>query len=232
VIAILGMVLIGFGLPETLKPGDRVRVSMRSVLSGFGALLRDGRFLGLTFIGGLGMASFFAFLASSSFIYIDHFGLTPTEFSLAFSVNAIGFFGASQFAAKLAARFGFGRMITAAVSAYAGIALILFAVTVLGVDDLATLMAALFLAFTCLGLVIPTTMVLALEEHGPIAGMASALGGTLQFLAGSAMITIASLLFDGTALPMVTIIAGCAVGAFVLARVTLRQREPAPQPAE
>ena len=30
-------------------------------------------------IGGLGMASFFAFLASSSFVYIDHFGLTPTR---------------------------------------------------------------------------------------------------------------------------------------------------------
>ena len=44
------------------------------------------------------MASFFAFLANSSFVYIDHFGLTPTQYSLAFALNAIGFIAGSQFA--------------------------------------------------------------------------------------------------------------------------------------
>ena len=175
-------------------------------------LFRDARFLGLTFIGGLGLASFFAFLATSSFVYIDHYGLTPTEYSLAFSVNAIGFIGASQLAAKLAGRYGFSRVIMAAVSGYAAIILVLFAVTAAGVDDLATLMVGLFAAFAFLGLVIPSTMVLSLEEHGPIAGMASALGGTLQFLAGAVVISVASVFFDGTSLPMVTIIAVCAAG--------------------
>ena len=85
------------------------------MLKGFGQLLRDRHFLGLTFIGGLGMASFFAFLASSSFVYIDHFGLTPTQYSFAFSVNAIGFIGASQFAAALGARFGMPRVVLGAV---------------------------------------------------------------------------------------------------------------------
>ena len=56
----------------------------------------------------------------------------------------------------------------------------------------------LFCAFACLGLVVPTTMVLALEEHGPIAGMASALGGTLQMVTGAVVIVVASLFFDGT----------------------------------
>ncbi len=59
-------------------------------------LFRDPYFMGLTFIGGFGMASFFVFIASASFVYTDHYGLTPTQFSLAFAVNAIGFFTASQ----------------------------------------------------------------------------------------------------------------------------------------
>ncbi len=232
IVAILGFVLTATALPETLPPKRRVRSSFGSVMSGFATLFRDGRFLGLTFIGGFGMASFFAFLASSSFIYIDHYGLTPTEFSIAFSVNAVGFIGASQFAARLAGRFGFPRVISTAVSAYAAIVVALFVVTATGVDSLGFLMAMLFLGFAFLGLVIPSSMVLALEEHGPIAGMASALGGTLQFITGAVMITLASLVFDGTPLPMVSVIAGCAVGAFVLSRVTLRQREPVAQPAE
>jgi DHA1 family bicyclomycin/chloramphenicol resistance-like MFS transporter len=232
VIAVLGIVLVAMFLPETRPPEERINVSLASVLRGFGHLLRHGRFLGLTFIGGLGMASFFAFIASASFIYIDHFGLTPTQFSLAFAANAIGFIGASQFAAYLGARFGMARVVMSAVSLYTLFAVILFAVTASGVDSLAALIALLFVAFACLGLVIPSTMVLALEEHGPIAGMASALGGTLQMVTGGIMIVIVSFFFDGTALPMVTTIALCAVGGLGLSMATLRRRGLAAQPAE
>jgi MFS transporter, DHA1 family, multidrug resistance protein len=147
-------------------------------------------------------------------------------------VNAVGFIGASQFAAKLGARFGMARVVTAAVSSYAFFALVLFAATAAGSDSLAVLIALLFLSFAGLGLVIPSTMVLALDEHGPIAGMASALGGTLQMLAGGIMIVVVSLFFDGTAFPMVAAIALCAVGALALSVATLRRREPAAQPAE
>lgn len=227
--ALLGLGLTATQLPETRRPEDRIDGSVPEVLSGFRFLLRDGPFLGLTFIGGLGMASFFAFLASSSFIYIDHFGLTPTQYSLGFSLNAIGFIGASQFAGQLGARFGLPRMVMAAVGAYTGFALILFAVTMTGVDSLPVLMALLFVTFAFLGLVIPTTMVLALEEHGPIAGIAASLGGTLQMVTGGVVIAIVSLFFDGTPVPMVTTIALCAVGALALAVVTLRGRAAAPR---
>jgi DHA1 family bicyclomycin/chloramphenicol resistance-like MFS transporter len=232
VVAVLGVLLVAVFLPETRAREDRIRLSVANLLGGFGQLLRDGRFLGLTFIGGLGMSSFFAFLASSSFIYIDHFGLTPTEYSVTFAVNAVGFIGSSQFAAKLGTRFGMAGVVRAAVSLYALFASILFAVTALGVDSLAVLIALLFAAFACLGLVVPSTMVLSLEEHGPIAGMASALGGTLQMVTGGIMIVIVSLFFDGTAFPMVTTIALCALGALALSLATLRRRELAAQPAE
>jgi DHA1 family bicyclomycin/chloramphenicol resistance-like MFS transporter len=230
--ALLSLVLTAVSLPETRLARDRIRVSLGSVLGGFGQLMRDWRFLGLTFIGGLGMSSFFAFLASSSFIYIEHFGLTPTQYSLAFSVNAIGFIGASQFAAKLGGRFGMARVVATAVACYALFALILLAVTAAGVDSFALLVALLFATFAFLGLVIPTTMVLALDEHGPIAGMASALGGTLQMVTGGLMIVVVSVFFDGTALPMVMAIALCAVGALILSIMTLGRRRVATVPAE
>jgi DHA1 family bicyclomycin/chloramphenicol resistance-like MFS transporter len=232
IVSALTTALVAAFLPETRPPEERVAVSIASVAGGFGQLLRHGRFLGLTFIGGLGMASFFSFLASSSFIYIDHFGLTPTQYSLAFSVNAVGFIGSSQFAAALGARHGMARVVAAAVSAYAFFALILLALTAAGFDSLALLMGLLFVAFSCLGLVIPSTMVLALEEHGPIAGMASALGGALQMLMGGVMIAIVSLFFNGTALPMVAAIAACATGALAASWATLSGARLAHRPAE
>jgi DHA1 family bicyclomycin/chloramphenicol resistance-like MFS transporter len=232
VVTVLTFVLFAVSLPETNAKENRVKVSAANLLAGFGTLVRDGRFLGLTFIGAFGMSSFFTFLASSSFIYIDHFGLTPTTYSLAFSVNAVGFIGASQFAATLGERFGMARVVTAAVAAYATFAVILFAVTASGVDSLPVLMILLFCSFAFLGLVIPSTMVLALEEHGPIAGMASALGGTLQMVTGGIVIVLTSVFFNGTALPMVATIMICSLIALTLAIATLRPRALSAQPAE
>lgn len=232
IVAVLGIILVMVCLPETRPPEERISVSLGSVFGGFGQLLRHGRFLGLTFIGALGMSSFFAFLASSSFIYIDHFGLTPTQYSIAFSANAAGFIGASQATAMLGSRFGMARVVTVATFLHAAFAVILLALTLMGLTGLPVLIGLLFVAFACLGLVIPSVMVLALDDHGPIAGMASALGGTLQMVTGGAMIVLVSLFFDGTALPMVTTIALCASGALVLALITLRHRGIAAQPAE
>ena len=227
---LLSLALTAFVLPETRPPEERVRISFGAVFAGFGLLLRDARFMGLTFIGGLGMCSFFAFLASSPFVYMDHFGLTPMQYSVAFAVNAVSFIGASQLSGKLGERFGLARMVVAAVTAYTLFACILFAVTALGSDSLPVLIALLMATFAFLGLVIPSTMVLSLDDHGPIAGMASALGGTLQMVTGGAMIVVVSLFFDGTALPMVSVIAACAVGATILAFLTL-SRPRAPQAA-
>jgi DHA1 family bicyclomycin/chloramphenicol resistance-like MFS transporter len=226
IVAVIGFVLLATLLPETLKSENRVRVGIGSLLSGFGALFRDARFLGLTFIGGLGMAAFFAYLASASFVYIDHFGLSPTLFSIAFSLNAIGFIGASQFAASLGQRFGMARLVTVSVAGFAATMVVLLALTLAGVDNFWVLVVLLLAGFACMGFVIPSTMVLALDEQGERAGMASALGGTLQMVLGGVMIVVASVIFDGTVLPMATIMAACGVAALALTWATLRRPAP------
>ena len=225
-VSIVGFLLVTFALRETRPPEQRVASSFSSVLSGYSRLLRDSHFVGVALIGGFGMASFFSFLASSSFVYIEHFGLTPSQYSLAFSVNAVGFIGSAQLASFLARRFSLATVVRRAVIGYSAMAIGLFAVTMAGVDLLPVLMTMLFLAFSCLGLVIPTTAVLALENHGPIAGMASALMGTLQMVVGAVAIVLVSTFFDGTSLPMVAAIAACSACAFVLSRLVLT---PKPQ---
>ena len=231
-IGILGLALGAFALPETRPPAERIRSSFGSVLAGYGRLLRDRNFLIVTLIGGLGISGFFSFLAGSSFVYIGHYGLTPVQYSLAFSINAIGFIGAAQFSSLLARRFGFKPVVRAAVAGFAAMTIGLLLATLAGLDSLALLMTLLFLGFACLGLVIPSTAVLALEEHGPIAGMASALMGTIQMLVGAVAIVLVGTFFDGSSLPMVTAIATCAAGAFVLSRITARPAMRLPQPAE
>ncbi|WP_193176790.1 multidrug effflux MFS transporter [Oricola nitratireducens] len=222
--AVLSILLTAFILPETLVPEHRVAIRPRVLLAGARQLLGDPKFMGLTFIGGFGMASFFVFLATASFVYTGQYGMSPTGFSLAFAVNAVGFFGASQFAASLGDRFGMGRMVLAAVTGFAAAAFALFALVLLGFRSIYLLIGLLFVANAFMGLVIAPTMVMALDDHGDMAGLASSLGGTLQMLAGGVMIAATGPFFDGTALPMVAAIAVCAASALALAVVTLRVR--------
>ena len=53
---VLGLLLAIFALPETRLPEARISSSWRSALANYGLLLRDRRYLGITFIGAFGMA--------------------------------------------------------------------------------------------------------------------------------------------------------------------------------
>lgn len=220
---ILSLLLAGFGLPETLQPADRVPFRFGAMWRAFRTLFRDPGYMGLTLIGGLGMASFFVFLSTSSFLYTEYYGLTSTQFSLAFALNALGFFTASQFAATLGERFGSVSVVRWAVTGFAVSASAMCALVAAGFDSFALLVAMLLLSNSFLGLVVPTSMVLSLDDHGPIAGTAAALGGALQMLLGAVAIVLVSLVFDGTPLPLVASIGVCALLALGLSLLTLRR---------
>ena len=210
--AVAGLVLVSRGLPETRPANQRRESSLGSALAGYGLLLRDKHYLGLVFIGGCSMAGFFVYLAGSPFVLINHYGLTPVQYSLAFSVNAAAFFVSAQFNARLGRRFGLVRTVKAAVTSAGAVMLVMLGYYLAGGDALAVLLGLYFVASGCMGLVIPTTSVLALEEHGAIAGTASALLGTLQMLIGATAMGVVGLFANGEPLPMVV---GMATGALV-----------------
>jgi DHA1 family bicyclomycin/chloramphenicol resistance-like MFS transporter len=220
--AALSFVLTASALPETLAPDNRIPVSVRNLWQGSKILFRDPIFMGLTFIGGFGFASFMVFIASAAFVYSGQFGLSPTGFSLAFAINAVGFFAASQAAAPLGERLGILAVIRWAAIGFAAFSFGLLAIGLAGYATLPIIVAGLFCANACLGLIIPTTMVMALDPHGEIAGLASSLGGTLQMITGGVMVVLTGLFFDGTAVPMIGAIALCAALSMTLALGTLR----------
>jgi DHA1 family bicyclomycin/chloramphenicol resistance-like MFS transporter len=120
--------------------------------------------------------------------------------------------------------FGLATIVRVAVSGYALLMVLLLSLNLAGIDRLDLMLALLFAGYGFLGLVVPSTAVLALDDHGEIAGTASALMGTLQFVAGVLVMALVGAFVDGSARPMLAGIAGCAVVAFVLAQLTLRRR--------
>lgn len=223
VAAVFAAVLLSTSLPETRPPEERAGSSLVGALQSYAVLLRDGHFVGLSLIGGFGVASFFAYLANSSFVLIDHYGLSPRQYSVAFAANAASFIGVSQLTARWGARFGLARMVKVAVTAYAAVMAVALALQLAGVDSLAVMLALLFVGYGALGLVVPATMVLSMEEHGAIAGAASALGGTLHFVCGILVMGLLSAFANREPVPMLVGIAGSAALACVFAWGTLRR---------
>ena len=230
VLAVLGMGLATIFLRETRPQHLRSDRSIVSVLQACGILLRDRQFMGMSLIGAFALAGFFVFLSTSSFVMMGHYHLSPAEYSLTFSVNAAAFFFSSQFNGWLAARFGLRPLVRPALIVYGVAMAILFALSRAGVDNYFVLGAFFLLSNATLGILMPITSVLALSEHGPIAGTASSLLGTLQLAVGAAVMAVSSAIADGTIAPMVAGIAGCGLltclaGGFTLAT---RPKEKAP----
>nr|WP_133699585.1 multidrug effflux MFS transporter [Roseateles toxinivorans] len=225
--ALIGLVLTGSVLKETRPPAARLESSLGSALRGYALLLRDRHYLGLVFIGSFAMGGFFIYLANSPFVLIDHYGLTPTQYSLAFALNAAAFIGMSQFTGRLSERFGLVPVVKVAAIASAVPLVLLLGYYLAGGDELAVLIGLYFVASAFMGLVIPSTSVLALEDHGAIAGTASALLGTLQMLTGAVLMAVSGPFIGNKPLPMVVGMAGGAFIALALTWLTLGgQRAP------
>jgi DHA1 family bicyclomycin/chloramphenicol resistance-like MFS transporter len=118
-----------------------------------------------------------------------------------------------------------------AVTAFSLVMVVMAVVMATGLNQLPVMAAFLFAGYGFLGLVIPTSAVLALEDHGEIAGTASSLMGTLHFVIAAVAMVVSSLFADGTALPMAAGIAVCALFAFIVTQVALGRRATA-APAE
>jgi len=220
VITLLGLstlAMLSFRFPETRPVARERKINLTKLLTTYAPLLRDRTFLQLVAISALGISSFFLYLANSSFVLINHYGLTPIEYSIAFSVNAVSFIGSAQLAGKLGKRFGLVEVLKTALKGYGGIMSLLLVFYIFGIDRVELLIVMFFIGYGFLGLIVPISTVLALEGQGTVAGSASALMGAARFVAGAAIMGGIGLFSDGSPLIMLGGIAACSITALVLA---------------
>jgi DHA1 family bicyclomycin/chloramphenicol resistance-like MFS transporter len=69
----------------------------------------------------------------------------------------------------------------------------------------------------------PNTTALAMAPHGHLAGSASALLGTVQFVLGATAGAMVGLLGNGTAVPFAAVIATCGIAALTAFRTLPRE---------
>lgn len=210
-VAIFVGVLLATSMPETHPRARRSRSSGLSVLCAYGRLCRDRTFMSAVCTGGFAQSALLAYVAGSSFLFITLYGTTPLTYSLIFAGNAATIIGLAQLNATIIQRIGAPRLITLAVGWFAVMAILMCAVILTGRASLPVVAVMLFLSLGSLGMIMPNATMLALEPMGSMAGTASALSGFLQGLLSAVATLLVGASFDGTARPMVIVMAGAAL---------------------
>ncbi len=194
-LAVIGLAILALGmlgLPETLAVRDRHTGGLAATLRAFRPVLTDRIFTGHAAVLSLGMSGLFVYLASSSLVLQNGFGLSPAAFSAVFAANAAGIIMAGRVNASVVGRFGPLRMLAVGIVAPLLAAVWLTVASVAG-WGLWSLLPGLFVVIAGTGLIVPNATALALARHGRRAGTASAVLGLLQFLTGAALAPIASI---------------------------------------
>jgi DHA1 family bicyclomycin/chloramphenicol resistance-like MFS transporter len=229
VLAVIGAALLLaalLGLSETLPVESRHSGGLAETLHTFGQLLRDRRFMGFILTGGFTFAAMFSYISGSPFVLEDIHGLSSQTFSVVFGVNALGIMVLGHCGGRLVGRVSPERLLGAglAVSATGGLLLLLATVTFHGA--LLGTLTGFFLVVSSIGLVMPQVTALALTGYQPaVAGAASAMIGTGQYLFGALAAPLVGLGGRGTATPTAVVIA-VLVGLAVLTRVVLVRTPP------
>lgn len=149
----------------------------------YGRLFRDSQFLSYTLCDGLVQGGMYAYIACSSFVLMDLYGLTPGQYILMFGINSLGMILAAQFNVRLLFRFTPRKIIgttLAVIGTFSLLALFFF-----GTPPTMMLLTGLFLFLSCIGFIAPNAAAVALESQGNKAGTASALLGTILSALGA-----------------------------------------------
>lgn len=156
-------------------------------------------------------------------MFTQLYGLSAPHYGLLFGLNASGLVAAAQLNNWLLRHFAFSQILRGVtlVALLAGLALLGLAGT--GWGGLAGLEAPLFVLVSCVGFTAPNATAGALQRHAQHAGSAAALFGTLTYSCATLAALTVSALADGTARPMVAVIAGCGAGAYGLYRWLVAQ---------
>ncbi|MFC4114184.1 multidrug effflux MFS transporter [Nonomuraea zeae] len=219
--------LAGFGVlliagilawvPESLPAERRRSGGVTGVVKAIAMLAGRPALVGYVLASSCTGAALFTYIAGSTFVFQDVYGLSAARYSLVFAVNALGMLASSLLFGRLSARVRADTLLVAGLSvAGTGTAALVVSLVTTGGSFAAT-WACLFVTVTGLGTALPatTTIVQSLGHDAP--GAASGLLGGSQFILGAAASPLSGLFGDGRTISMAAIM----LAAFGLAALSL-----------
>ena len=219
-IAALGALLLAVAarsLPETLARPDPAALNPRTLVAGYGKVLRSPVFLAYTTVGAAMYGGLFAFISGSSFVLIRVLDVPTVWFGACFAFVVIGYLLGTIACRRLLRRLHLARTVLAgtllaALAGCAGAALALA-----GVRHAAALLVPAFGFFLAHGIVFPCAQSGATASFGDRAGAAAGLFGALIMAIAVAIGTWIGVSHDGTPRPLTATLAVAGLVALAVA---------------
>lgn len=220
--AALLVVVVALFLPETLPPHRRAAHGLGASFRGYAALLHDSRFVALAVIPGMAMALIISYVAGSSFVFQEQYGLTSQQFAYVFALGGTSLVTGSQVNAALVRRFGPLTLLRVGLPVTLVFTGVLAVLGATGLGGLVGLVVGIWFSTAVLGFVMANASALALSRHGDRAGTAAAFIGFFQAGLAGVVSPLVGLL-GGDALAMT----GVMLASMVVAQLVLVLGTPA-----
>ena len=183
------VMIVSFYLKESLPHHKRVKVSAISTFKFFVPVLKNRLLMLYIALLSFSMAVMFAYIASSPFIFQEHYGVSPMGYGAIFALNAVAVMIGNMLSTKFKNPQGTLKY------SIAGLFCFSFATgaTLLLNTGIYICCVSLFFALLFAGAIFPVATNLALDLEQKFKGTASAVLGAMTFLVGSAVMPLAGI---------------------------------------
>ena len=206
-------------LPETLHPEFRRSLKLGEMGRAMLETVRERQSLGYTLALTASFAGLVAYIASVQQIVFDVFD-APQLIGVAFAAIAAPMALASYGNSRIVERFGLRRVGHASTVALVVVTAAHLGFALAGLESFALFIVMQGLTMACFAFTSSNFGTLAMEHMAPIAGTASSVQGVIGTL-GSALIGFAiGQAYDGTVIPYLAGIAGCALAGLLIVVAT------------
>src|SRR5690606_10847197 len=210
-------IIIQWLLPLGASPATLNRQPSKKVVKNYLLVLKNRQFLTYMLVGGIAGAAPFAYIAGSADVFMNRYGINETGYGWIFALLATAMIGSTQLNHLLLKRFSSEQIIRVSLLYQSVVGLIMIAGVWMQWLDVYSLICLMFIFLTGHGLNSPNTAALSLEPFSKNAGSASAMMGSVRMAMGGITSAMVSIFHTGTALPMVAMMAACAlVGVIIL----------------
>jgi DHA1 family bicyclomycin/chloramphenicol resistance-like MFS transporter len=172
------------------------------VFRGYGRILGNRRFLGPALAIGCTSGMLFTYIADSSYIFIELFGVPVAYFGFLFATNSIGLYIGGRSNIFLLRRFTPEQLLRKGMWINVALGLLLVGCAATGWGGFPVFFGVLFLCLSTLGVIFPNATAMTMQPFAADAGSASALMGIFQFVLGATGGALVGMFHSSTALPM------------------------------
>ncbi|MDZ7881132.1 MAG: multidrug effflux MFS transporter [Saprospiraceae bacterium] len=202
VLSFVLIVVVYIRLPESMTDTTKYSLHPKSILNSYKEVIRTPSFFSYALVAGLSSGSLFAWISSSSLIFMENFGLNTRQFGWVFASTASCLLISNQINRILLKKYPPKTIaFFAAKSQVAITALLIF--IVIFAFKLPYVLGGLYLFMLSLHLITPNAMALSVNNFTKNIGSANAILGTFTMTLSALVTSFLGLVYDGTALPMV-----------------------------